>query len=82
MAEQYRSSHTKYVTYFTNINRHIDVYLQEDQLTHTRYGFPLVPFPTYVPNQYKLEQTDVHHIENAVHEETKKAECEMQVIMD
>ena len=82
MAEQYISSRMKYVTYFTNIIRHIDVYLQEDQLTHTRLGFPLVSVPTYLLNQYELEQNDVHHIENAVHTETREAECEMKVIMD
>ena len=80
MEEQYRSSCMKCITYFTNIIRHIDVYLQDNQLTNTRYGFPLVPVPTYVPNQYELEQKDACHIENAVHEETR--EHEMQVIMD
>ena len=77
MAEQYRSSRMKYVTYFTNIIRHIDIYLQEDQLTHTRYGFPVVTVPTYLTNQYKLEKNDIHHFGNAVHAETKEAQCEM-----
>ena len=72
----------KYVAYFTNIIRHIDVYIQEDQLTCTRLGFPLVPVPTYLPNQYELEQNGIQHIKNAVHAETREAECEMQVIMD
>ena len=66
----------------TNVIRHIDVYSQEDQLTHTRFGFPLIPVPTYLPNQYKLEQNDICHIENAVHAETREAEHKMQVIMD
>ena len=82
MTEQYKFNRSKYVTYFTNIVRHIDVYLQEDQLTHTKLGFPLVTVPTYLPNNYELEQNDLCCMENAVYAETKEAECEMLVIMN
>ena len=58
MAEEYKSHRNKYITYFTNIVRHVDVYLQEDQLTHTRLGFSLVTVPTYLPNNYEFEQND------------------------
>ena len=82
MAQQYKANRAKYVTYFTNIVRHIDCNLQEDQLTCTRLGFPLVSVPTYLPNQYELEQNDMHCIDKAVHAETREAEHDMQVIMD
>ena len=82
MIEQCKANRTKYITYFTNIMRHIDVYFQEDQLMHTSLGFPLVPVPIYLPNNYELEQNDVQWIENAVYAETREAECEMLVIME
>ena len=62
--------------------RHIDVYLQEDQLTCTRLDFPLVSVPMYLPNNYKLEQNDVHCIENSVYAESRETEHEMLVIMN
>ena len=82
MAEQYKANRSKYITYFTNTVRHVDVYLQEDQLTHTRLGFPLVTVPMYLPNNYELEQKDVQCIENAVYSQTKEAECKMLIIMN
>ena len=82
MIDQYKTNRTKYVTYFTNIVRHMDVYFQEDQLTHTKLGFPLVPVPTYLPSNYELEQNDVCCIENAVHMETREVEHEMMIIME
>ena len=81
MAEQYKTHRDKYVTYFTNIIRNVDVYLQEDQLAHTRQSLLLVTVPTYLPNNYELEQNDAQHIERAVQAETKEAEHEMIVIM-
>ena len=60
----------------------IDVYFQEEKLTCTRHGFPLVPVPTYLPNQYELEQNDICRIENAVYADSREAECEMQVIIN
>ena len=62
--------------------RHIYNYFQEDQLIHTRLAFPLVPVPTYLPNNYELEENDVHCIENTVYTETREAEHEMMVIME
>ena len=70
------------ITYFTNIVRHLDVYFQEDQLMHTKIGLPLVPVPTYLPSNYKLEQNDVHLIENRVYTETRDLEWEMMIIME
>ena len=82
MIEQYKANRTKYVTHFTNIVRHIDVYLQEDQLMHTRLAFPPVSVPIYLPNNYEFEQNDICHIENAVYGETREAEHEMLVFME
>ena len=82
VTNQYQVSMMKYVSYFTNIVRKIDVYLQEDQLMHTRLGFPLVPVPMYLLSNYKLEQNDVRCIENAVYTEAREAECEMLIIMN
>ena len=73
---------TKYVSYFSNIVRNIDVYLQEDQLMCTRLGFPLVPVPMYLPSNYELEQNDVRCIENAVYAEAREAEHKMLIIMN
>ena len=39
MAEQYNHSHDKYINYFTQIVGNIDIFLQEDQLMHTKAGF-------------------------------------------
>ena len=74
MIEQYRVSRNKYVTNFTDIVRHLNVYFQEDQLMHTKIGFSLVPVPTYLPGNYELEQNDVHLIENRVYTETRDVE--------
>ena len=82
MANQYQVSMTKYVSYFTNIVRNIDVYLQEDQLMCTRLRFPLVPVPMYLPSNYELEQNDVRCIENTVYTEAREAEHEMLIIMN
>ena len=82
MANQYQVSMMKYVSYFTNIVRKIDVYLQEDQLMHTRLGFPLVPVPIYLLSNYKLEENDVSCIENVVYTEAREAEHEMLIILN
>ena len=66
MADTYRVNIDRYMSYFTSIVRNIDVYLQEDQLMHTQCSFPLVPIPTYLPTNHELEQSNVHHIEDAV----------------
>ena len=51
MAEQYNHSHDKYINYFTQIVQNIDIFLQEDQLMHTKAGFSLVPVPGLSPDQ-------------------------------
>ena len=48
MSEKYESNIN--TTSGTNIIRQIDIFLQEDQLKHTKLGFPLVPAPSYLPN--------------------------------
>ena len=58
MAEQYNHSHDKYISYFTQIVQNIDIFLQEDQLMHTKVGFSLVPVPGYLPSSNDLEQTN------------------------
>ena len=45
MSGTYRSNIDKYMGYFSSVVRNIDIYLQEDQLMHTKCGFPLVPIP-------------------------------------
>ena len=39
MADQYTLSRDKYFNYFTQIVWNIDIFLQEDQLMHTKAGF-------------------------------------------
>ena len=39
MSEKYQSNIDRYIGYYTNIIRHIDIFLQEDQLMHTKLGF-------------------------------------------
>ena len=39
MAEQYNLSHDKYINYFMQIVQNIGIFLQEDQLMHTKAGF-------------------------------------------
>ena len=43
MTEKYQDNTDRYIKYYTNIVRQIDIYLQEDQLMSTKQGFPLVP---------------------------------------
>ena len=50
MSDKYQNNIDRYIGYYTNIIRHVDIFLQEDQLMHTRLGFPLVPMPSYLPN--------------------------------
>ena len=81
MAEQYNHSHNKYINYFTQIVQNIDIFLQEDQLMHTKAGFSQVPVPGYLPSSYDLEQTDADQIIQMVNEEVTSTNKEMQVIM-
>ena len=54
MSNTYKNNIDKYTCYFTSVVRNIDVYLQEDQLMHTKCGFQLVPVPTYLPTSEEL----------------------------
>ena len=62
MAEQYNLSHDKYSNYFSQIVWNINIFLQEDQLMHTKVGFSLVPVPGYLPNSNDLEQINADQI--------------------
>ena len=81
MAEQYNHSHDKYINYFMQIVQNIDIFLQEDQLMHTKASFSQVPVPGYLPSSYGLEQTDTDQIIQTVNEEVASTNKEMQVIM-
>ena len=62
MAEQYNLSRDKYFNYFSQIVWNINIFLQEDQLMHTKVGFSLVPVPGYLPNSNNLEQRNADQI--------------------
>ena len=81
MAEQYNHSCDKYINYFTQIVQNIDIFLQEDQLMHTKAGFSQVPVPGYLPSSYDLEQTDTDQIIQTANEEVASTDKEMQVII-
>ena len=81
MAEQYNHSHDKYINYFMQIVRNIDIFLQEDQLMCTKVGFSLVPVPGYLPSGNDLEQTNTDQIIQTANEEVTLTNREMQVIM-
>ena len=61
--------------------QNIDIFLQEDQLMHTKAGFSQFPVPGYFPNSYDLEQTDTDQIIQMANEEVASTDKEMQVIM-
>ena len=81
MTEKYQTNTDRYIKYYTNIVRQIDIYLQEDQLMHTKQGFPLVPAPSYLPNMYELGHSDVRQIDDRVSTKIRRVENEMLVIM-
>ena len=81
MAEQYNHSRDKYINYFMQIMRNIDIFFQENQLMHTKAGFSLVPVPHYLPNSNDLEQTNTDQIIQTANEEVTSTNREMQVIM-
>ena len=64
MADKYQSNIEWYTRYYFDLIRCIDIFLQEDQLMHTKLGFPLVPVPSYLPNMHELECSDVRKIED------------------
>ena len=82
MSDKYQNNIDRYIVYYTNIIRHIDIFLQEDQLMHTRLGFPLVPVPSYLPNMYKLEHSNIRKIDDTASAEVRRVENEMMVIME
>ena len=63
ISDKYQSNIDRYIRYYTNIIRHIDMLLQEDQLMCTRLGFSLVPVPSYLPNMYELEHSNIRKID-------------------
>ena len=81
MAEQYNLSCDKYINYFTQIVQNIDIFLQEEQLMHTKAGFSLVPVPGYLPNSNDLEQKNADQIIQTANDEVNSISKEMQVIM-
>ena len=81
MAEQYNLSHDKYINYFSQVVRNIDIFLQEDQFMHTKAGFSLVPVPGYLPNSNDLEQRNADQITQTARDEVNSITREMQVIM-
>ena len=81
MSEKYQSNTNRYIRYFTNIIRQIDMFLQEDQLMCTKLGFPLIPAPSYLPNMYELGHSDVRKIDDTASTKVKRVENEMMVIM-
>ena len=82
MSEKYQNNIDRYIGYYTNIIRHIDIFLWEDQLMQTRLGFPLVPVPSYLPNMYKLEHSNIRKIDDTASAEVRRVENEMIVIME
>ena len=80
--DKYQSNIKWYTKYYSDLIRHIDIFLQEDQLMHTKLGFPLIPVPSYLPNMHELECSDVRKIEDTAFAEARQVESEMLVIMD
>ena len=81
MSEKYQRNIDRYIRYYTNIIRQIDIFLQEEQLKHTKLGFPLVPAPSYFPNTYELGCSNMRKIDNIASTEVKRVENKMVVIM-
>ena len=81
MMDQYTLSRDKYFNYFSQIIQNIDIFLQEDQLMHTKAGFSLVPVPGYLPNNNELEHRNADQIYQTARDEVNKITREMQVIM-
>ena len=81
MTEKCQKNTNRYIKYYTNIIRQIDIYLQEDQLMCTKQAFPLVPVPSYLPNIYELGHNDVRQIDDRASTEVRRVENKMMVIM-
>ena len=82
MSDKYQSNIKWYTRYYSDLVRCIDIYLQEDQLMHTKLGFPLVSVLSYLTNMHELECRDVRNIEDTAFAEVRWVESEMLVIMD
>ena len=82
MSEKYQSNIDRYIRYYINIIRQIDIFLQEDQLMCTKLGFPLAPAPSYLPSMYKLGHSDIRKIDDTASTEVRRVENEMMVIME
>ena len=81
MTKKYQNNTDRYIKYYTDIIRQIDIYLQEDQLMHTKQGLSLVPAPSYLPNMYKLGHSNVRQIDDRASTKIRRVENEMLVIM-
>ena len=82
MTNTYQNNINKYTSYFTSVIRNIDIYLQEDQLAHTRGGLPILPVPTYLSTGKELSKSSIHRIEDIANQEVKSVEHEMLNIME
>ena len=81
MTEKYQNNTDRYIKYYTNIIRQVDIYLWEDQLMCMKQGLPLVPAPSYLPNMYELGHSDCKTNDDRASTEIKRVENEMLVIM-
>ena len=81
MTEKYQNNMDRYIKYYTDIIRQIDIYLQEDQLMCTKQGLPLVPALSYLPNMYELGHSNVRQIDDRASTEIRRVKNEMLVIM-
>ena len=80
MSEKYQSNIDRYIGYYTNIIRQVDIFLQEDQLMHTKLGFPLVPVPSYLPNMYELGHSSMRKIDDTASAKVRRVENEMMIM--
>ena len=71
MSDKYQSNIEWYTRYYSDLIRCIDIFLQEDQLMHTKLGFSLVPVPSYLQNMHELEHSDVRKIEDTAFAEVR-----------
>ena len=82
MSDKYQSTIEWYTRYYCNLISCIDIFSQEDQLMHTKLGFPLVPVPSYLPNIHELQHSDVRKIEDTAFAEARRIESEIMITMD
>ena len=82
MTNKYQNNIDHYTAYYIDIIGCIEIFLQEDQLMHTKLRFPLVPVPTYIPSMHEMELNNVRKIEDTAFGETKRIKNEMMVSMN